>query len=87
MKTQKSQTKLDRSLFKKLRADKKLSQARAAKLIGFTTAQAISNLERGTAPIPATRVSKIAKVYGVKKENIIEYAVECFRVRYTKKAK
>lgn len=66
------------------RIDAKLSQAALARALGFSSPQFVSNMERGLAPIPKTKVSALSKLLKVTTDSLIDEIVEDKRLEYRK---
>ncbi|PCI27029.1 hypothetical protein COB52_05535 [Candidatus Kaiserbacteria bacterium] len=58
-----------------------LTQGQVAKEFGFTTAQFISNLERGLVSLPAKHIQPLSALYGVKAEKFVDEIVNAYRKR------
>jgi transcriptional regulator with XRE-family HTH domain len=71
--------KLVGSWITKRRELKGISQAQLAKRLGVNTAQSVSNIERGIAPLPHAHVSELSRALGVKRELVVNKVVEEFR--------
>lgn len=75
---------------KNLRVNAGLSQKEVAEILGYDTAQFVSNWERNISIPPAGSTDKLAKLYSVQKEQLVEaiisnYILDCeakMRVKY-----
>lgn len=65
---------------KQKRSEANLSQADVAKSIGLASPQFISNIERGIAGIPETKIQAFARALQVPKTTLINEMVEDFKI-------
>lgn len=70
--------------FKNMREKANLTQAGAAKALGYSSPQFISNVERGLCLLPADKIRKTAKLYKVNPLAITELVVTAFEARLNK---
>lgn len=59
------------TLIRNWRERRGISQAQLSKILKLSTAQSVSNIERGITPLPAKHISKIAKAFGVPQKKVI----------------
>lgn len=59
------------SFLKKARQSRKYSQGDVAKVLGYSSAQFISNLERGISPPPLKVLKVLVKLYDVKPDEVM----------------
>ncbi|HEX4924393.1 MAG TPA: helix-turn-helix transcriptional regulator [Bdellovibrionales bacterium] len=64
------------SFLKKARESRKYSQGDVAKVLGYTSAQFISNLERGISPPPLKVLKVLVKLYAVKPDEVMRVIEE-----------
>ena len=69
------------STLKAFRAAAGLSQRDVAKKFGWTTAQFVSNWERGLVKPPPARLKRLAKLYGVTITEIVDHMAQEYRHR------
>jgi len=53
------------------RIKKGLSQKRVAAALGYSSAQYVSNIERGVCSVPIKALRKMCILYGIKREHLI----------------
>jgi transcriptional regulator with XRE-family HTH domain len=58
---------------KKARAKAGLSQREVSNALGYSTAQFISNWERGVSTPPVSGIHRIARVYGIAAQELFEH--------------
>lgn len=66
---------------KTAREAKGLTQSDLAKALGLSSAQFISNIERGVAPLPPHFVPPISRLLQVSEKRLIELIVDVYRSR------
>lgn len=59
-------------MIKEKRLEKKISQVKLAKFLGYSSGQFVSNWERGESYPPMDRLAKMALLFEVPKENLID---------------
>lgn len=81
-------TKTMGNILTKMRKDKNITQIQIARRFGWTSAQFVSNWERGTAPIPASAIPGLASMFDVSIDTLekimLEAYLENMRARYGK---
>ena len=71
-------------MLKQLREKKGLTQADVAKRLGFGNAQFVSNIERGLAKLPVKHFKKVAALYGVPVERLIDLKLKQTEIQLKK---
>jgi transcriptional regulator with XRE-family HTH domain len=61
-----------------------ISQSELAEKLGLKSAQSISNIERGVAPLPQSQIKDVARILELDAADIVEIIVEEVRDRYLK---
>jgi transcriptional regulator with XRE-family HTH domain len=61
------------SFLKNKRVQKQLTQGQVAKLMGYSSPQFISNIERGVCSPPLKSLKKIASIYEIPEEELIDF--------------
>jgi len=69
------------------RQESGLTQSGLARRLGLTSAQFVSNIERGIALLPATFVPKVSRMYGIKKQTLIDLYTDAKNYEYTQRVK
>ena len=64
------------SYLKKKRIEAKVTQAEVANVLGYSTAQFISNFERGLCSPPLKHLKKIVKMYNIPPDEVIEIIMD-----------
>jgi len=70
---------------KEARTRAKLTQAEVSRGIGYSSAQFVSNIERGASVAPIAALSKMAKLYNIGIGKIVEIIIDGQRQVLTKK--
>ncbi len=65
-----------KDIIKTKRVEKKYSQVKLAKLLGYSSGQFVSNWERGESYPPMDRLAKIALIFDIEKERLITLFLE-----------
>lgn len=68
-----------------LRVNSGLSQSEVGKRLGLSCGQLISNIESGKADYPAKHFKKLAKMFSVDVECLIDISLESYEKRLRKK--
>jgi transcriptional regulator with XRE-family HTH domain len=68
-----------KNFWKSARTNSDLSQEKVAKSLGYTSAQFVSNWERGIANPPTKSLKQIIKLYGLDPEIVIDHVSEKHR--------
>lgn len=63
-------------MLKQLREKAGLTQAEVAKGLGWSTPQFVSNIERGKAMLPLTKINRAAKILKVNPEVFVDAHIE-----------
>lgn len=63
------------------RIDGKFTQLQAARELGHTSAQYISNFERGLCEPSVETAVKLCKLYGITKKELYEVMIDVYRVQ------
>lgn len=70
--------------FQTMRMRRELTQAEVAKAMGWQTVQFVSNIERGLALPPKSKIKKFAKLYRVNPGEIGQLYVDLFESKLNK---
>lgn len=70
--------------FREMRLKQGLTQRDVAKIMGWTTLQFVSNIERGLAMPPKSKIKRFAKLYKVKPVVIGQLYVDLYRSKLNK---
>ncbi|MBN1115356.1 MAG: helix-turn-helix transcriptional regulator [Oligoflexia bacterium] len=73
------------SFLRKRRISLRLTQRQVAEMLGFQTCQFISNIERGIADIPPSRIKDFAEVLQVNAQELAAMVSESMRTKLMKK--
>ena len=68
-------TRVNGSQWKSLRERAGLTQREVSGLLGYSTPQFISNVERGRCRFPVQKLPKIKKLYGLSTEQVVDLFV------------
>lgn len=68
-----------------LRACRNLTQRHVATKLGYGTSQFISNVERGIALPPLNKLRKLASLYEIGVNELVDKMVECLDAEYNEK--
>lgn len=66
---------------KMARSKKGLTQRELAEVLGFETAQFISNMERGKAPIPAHLIPRLSALLAIPETAFVDYLLRTYKAR------
>jgi transcriptional regulator with XRE-family HTH domain len=71
-------------LIRKHREKKGLSQTELGHMLGYTTGQFISNLERDITPVPAKIIGRISDLLDIAKDALVKEALKQHRQSFEK---